>query len=103
MYDRAVGNQPKSAFELAMERLREADREAGVEEKALGAEQKARIAGLRTVATSRLAEREILHRDAVKKARSAEDLARLEEEYRTDRSRIEADRDAAIEKVRSGR
>ena len=53
-------NAPKSSFELAMERLRAADRESGVEEKTLTDAQKAAIAEARSVASSRLAEREIL-------------------------------------------
>ena len=98
-----MGQEPKSAFELAMERLKAADQEAGVVKTPLTEEQKARIAEARAVAASRLAEREILHRDALRKARTPEEAGRLEEEYRTDRARIEADRDRAIEAVRLGR
>src|SRR5512141_986876 len=94
---------PKSAFELAMERLRAADRDAGVEETALSAEQKEKIAEARRVAASRLAEREILFRDAMKREFDPATREKAEQEYQTDRRRIEQDRDEAIEAVRRGR
>ena len=65
--------------------------------------QKAAIAEARSVASSRLAEREILFRDALKKVYDPVEREKAEEEYRVDRSRIEADRDRAIERIRSGK
>lgn len=97
-----MSQAPKSAFELAMERLKAADRAEGVEEAPLTEGQKAEIAEVRRVASSRLAEREILFRDALKKELDPVSRERLEEEYRVDRQRIEADRDRAVEKVRRG-
>ena len=85
-----------------MERLRAADREAGVEETPLTEGQKAAISEARAVASSRLAEREILFRDAVKKVWDPAEREKAEEEYRVDRARIEADRDRAIERIRRG-
>ena len=85
-----------------MERLRAADREAGVEETPLTDAQKAAIAEARAVASSRLAEREILFRDALKKVWDPAEREKAEEEYRVDRARIEADRDRAIERIRHG-
>ena len=97
-----MSNVPKSSFELAMERLRAADREAGVEETPLTDVQKAAIAEARTVAASRLAEREILFKDALRKVHDPAEREKAEEEYRVDRSRIEADRDRAIDRIRRG-
>jgi hypothetical protein len=94
---------PKSSFELTMERLNAADRDAGVSDTPLTGKQKAAIAEVRAMAGARLAEREILFRDGLKRAHDPELRAKLEEEYRIDRSRIESDRDKAIEAVRSGR
>jgi hypothetical protein len=91
---------PKSAYELAMERLRRKDREEGVEERPLTDEQRASIAEARRVAEARLAEREILHQSALRKALDAEAAATLEEEYRRDRERIASDRDRRIREVR---
>lgn len=85
-----------------MERLRAADREAGVEESPLTDAQKAAIAEVRAVAASRLAEREILFRDAMRKVYDPAEREKAEEEYRIDRSRIEADRDRAIDRIRQG-
>lgn len=97
-----MSNAPKSALDLAMERLHAADREAGIEEKPLTDSQKAAIAEARTVGTSRLAEREILFKDALRKVFEPSEREKAEEEYRVDRSRIEADRDRAIDRIRRG-
>ncbi|MCL4808647.1 MAG: hypothetical protein KJ062_12800 [Thermoanaerobaculia bacterium] len=97
-----MSNAPRSSFELAMERLRAADREAGVEESPLTDAQKAAIAEARGIAVSRLAEREILFKDALRKVYDPAEREKAEEEYRIDRSRIEADRDRAIDRIRQG-
>jgi hypothetical protein len=91
---------PKSALELAMERLRRKDQEEGAVERPLSDEQRAAIAELRRIAEAKLAEREILHRSALARVGDPEAYAALEEEYRRDRERIVADRDAKIEDVR---
>ena len=91
-----MDDAPKSA----LERLRQKDREAGVEERPLTPEQRAAIAEARQFCEAKLAEREILHQAAVRKARDAEALAALEQEYRRDRDRLAADRDHKIEQIR---
>lgn len=91
---------PKSAYELAMERLRRKDREEGVEERPLDDGQRAAIAEARRVAEARLAEREILYQSALRQARDPESAATLEEEYRRDRDRIATDRDRRIREIR---
>jgi hypothetical protein len=53
---------PKSAIELAMERLRKEDAEAEVTTRKLTDEEKAAIAEVRSLYDSRIAEQEILHR-----------------------------------------
>jgi hypothetical protein len=93
---------PKSAYELAMERLRQKDKEAGVEERTVTDEQKAAIAEIRKVYEAKLAEREILHHSERRKAASPEALAQVEDEYRRDRERIGDERDRKIEKARKG-
>ena len=93
---------PKSAYELAMARLRQKDREAGIEERPVSEEQKARIAELRRTYEAKLAEREILHNGKRVKVRDAGELEALEEEYRRDRERITAERDRKIEDARKG-
>jgi hypothetical protein len=91
---------PKSAYELAMERLRKKDKEAGIEERPVTDEQRAAIAELRKVYEAKFAEREILHRAALRKARDAEEQAQLEEQYRRDRERLASERDRKIEEAR---
>ena len=94
----------KSAFELAMERLKAKDREEGVEESGpLGKDQKDEIARLRRDAQAKLAEMEILHRQNLAKAGSdPAELQKLEENYRTDRARVEDRMETAIRKIRRG-
>lgn len=94
---------PKSAFELAMERLRKKDREAGVEERALTPAQREAIAEARRVAEAKLAEREILHNSKLRSVFEPEAQAALEEEYRRDRERIISDRDRKIDEARHRR
>ena len=91
---------PKSAYELAMERLRKKDREEGIEDRPLTNEQREAIAEARRVAEARFAEREILHQSALRGAADPEAAAQLEEEYRRDRERIGSDRDEKIARIR---
>jgi hypothetical protein len=98
-------NRPlKSAYELAMERLRRKDREEGIEpERPLGEAQKERIAELRREAKAKLAEMEILHRkDVAAVGGDAEKVRDLEEKYRIDRARVESRLDGEISRVRRG-
>jgi len=94
---------PKTAYEIILERLKKKDRDEGVEERPLSGEQRARIAEIRRVYDARLAEREILHQSARRKAGDLEELDRLEEEYRRDRERIASERDRKMDEVRAGR
>jgi hypothetical protein len=91
---------PKSSLELAMERLRKKDREAGVEERSLSAEQRAAIGEVRKVYEAKLAEREILYHSSLRKTRDPEAAAALEAEYRRDRERINAERDRKMDEAR---
>jgi len=99
----AEDEAPKSAYEIILERLKQQDREAGVEDKPLSGEQRERIAELRKVYEARLAEREILHHSSLRKAlHDPEAAEKLEEEYRRDRERIGSERDRKIAEVRKG-
>ena len=91
---------PKSAYELAMQRLRKKDREEGVEEHAVTPAQRDAIAEARKVADARLAEREILHASKMRAVLEPEAREALELEYRRDRERIVSDRDRKIEDLR---
>lgn len=93
---------PKSAYELAMERLRKQDQESGVEERAVSDGQRTALAEARKVYEARLAEREILHRSKMARVQDPDAREALEEEYRRDRERIVYDRDKKLEEIRKG-
>ena len=93
-------NAPKSAFELAMERLRKKDEEAGIVEQKLTDEQKAAIAEARSIYEARVAELQILQRDKRFTMRDAAELLAMDDEYRRDMERFASDRDAKIKKIR---
>jgi hypothetical protein len=98
-----LGDKPRSAFELAMERLKAEDRKAGTVETPLSPKQKKAIAEARRIASSRLAECEILFKDAMKKTAEPDARAAAEREYQIDRQRINDDCEKAIEGIRRGK
>ena len=95
-------DEPKTAYELILERLKQKDKAEGVSERPLSDAQKAKIAELRKVYEAKLAEREILHQADRRKAADPEALEQLEEDYRRDRERIANERDRKIDAVRNG-
>jgi len=93
-------DSPRSAYELAMERLRQKDRDEGVEERPLTGAQKAAIAEARRVCEAKLAEIEILHRASLRRTPDASAEDELASQYARDRERAIAERDREIEDVR---
>lgn len=93
---------PKSAYEIAMARLKKKDAEAGVSETPLTEEKRQAIAEVKKVYEARLAEREILYQSSRRKIEDAEAAEGLEEEYRRDRDRLNGERDRKIEEIRRG-
>jgi hypothetical protein len=96
----ADDDAPKSAYEIALERLKQKDREEGVEERPLTDEQRAEIAEARNQYEARVAEREILHRASLLKTADPAERETLEQQYRRDRERFASDRDSKIRKIR---
>ena len=96
-----MSDGPKSAFELAMEKLKKKDVEAGVEAQVLTEAQRAAIAEAKNVYDARVAERRILHQSAVLSVFDPAELAERETELRRDLERFASDRDAKIKKIRS--
>jgi hypothetical protein len=94
-----MANSPKSAYELAMERLRAAD-PGGTKKVSLTAKQKEEISEARRAAAARLAEREILFNDAMKNAVDPAEREKAESNYRTDRRRIDEDCERQVEAIR---
>ena len=93
-------SSPKSALELAMERLRKKDAEAGVQEKTLTDAQRAQIAEARNLCEARVAERKILHQSTMAATFDPAERAEREAELRRDLERFESDRDAKIRRIR---
>ena len=96
---------PKSSFELAMERLRKKDADAGVTARPMTDEQKRAIAEVRSLYDSKIAEQDILQQSAMNQMLSA-DPAELEEvgrRFRRERERLSSERDAKVEKIREGK
>jgi hypothetical protein len=93
---------PKSAYELAMEKLRRKDAEAGVEEQVLTDAQREAIAEARSLHDSRVAERRILHQSAIVATLDPAERDERDAELRRDLERFASERDAKIRKIRSG-
>ena len=95
-----MSDAPKSAYELAMERLRKKDADEGVVQQTLTEEQKAAIAEARSIYEARVAERQILHRDRRLMTYDPAEVEKMDEEYRRDMDRFASDRDAKIRRIR---
>jgi len=100
-YDAAMA-ELKSALDLAMERLKKKDEEAGVASRPVTDEQKAEIAEVRNIYEARLAEAEILYQSKLRTIFDPAARAEHEEAYRRDRERLTSERDSKIEKIRQG-
>ena len=91
---------PKSAYELAMERLRKKDEAAGVIQAPLTSDQKAAIADIRSLYGAKLAQADLQHQDRLRSTFDPEVRQALEAEYRRERERLTAEMDAKVEKAR---
>jgi len=93
---------PKSAYELAMERLTAQDRAAGIKKHSLTDGQKKRIADLRQRAKASLAELEILRDKSIADALGdPEKLAEINEHYTIDRKRIESRLEDGVARIKA--
>ena len=91
---------PKTAYELAMERLRKKDEAAGVVETPLTDAQKAAITELRSVYGAKLAQADLQHQDRLRVAFDPAVRDALDLEYRREREHLTGELDAKIEKAR---
>ena len=96
-----MSEAPKSSFELAMEKLKKKDVEAGVETQVLTDAQRTAIAEAKSVYEARVAERRIMHQSAVLSVFDPAELAERDSELRRDLERFASERDAKIKKIRS--
>jgi hypothetical protein len=91
---------PKSSLELALERLKKKDAEAGIEQKTLTDEQRTAIAEARSVYEARVAERRIMYQSQTAGIFDPEQLAVKQDELRRDLAQFESDREAKVRKIR---
>ena len=92
----------KSAYDLAMERLRKNDEAAGIESRTVSDTQKAAIAEVRNFYEAKMAEQQVLHQSTLGKTADPAEREALEQAYRRDRERFASDRDSKIDKIRRG-
>ena len=93
----------KSAYELAMERLAKSDPDSA---RRLTPEQKNRLAEIDRVYQGKLAEREIFLKKQLEDAfaaQKADEAGKIKQQLANERARIEEEREAEKERIRSGR
>jgi hypothetical protein len=93
----------KSAYELAMERLSKADPSSS---KAVTPEQRKRLAEIDRLYQGKIAEREIFLRQQLERAlaeRNAEEVDKIRKQISSEKARLEEDREAEKDRVRSGK
>ena len=91
----------KSAYELAMERLRKKDADAGIERPTISEAQKAAIAEIRSFYEAKLAQIDVMHQTRMRSLFDPAERQTAEDEHQRERERLTSDRDAKIEKARS--
>jgi hypothetical protein len=93
-------DRPKSAVELAMERLRKQDSDSGIVEAPPTEQQKAEIAEARRVHASKVAELEILHRSKISEIFDPEAREKAEDDRRREMMRLNDDLERRIGRIR---
>ncbi|HXG70165.1 MAG TPA: hypothetical protein VNJ04_06065 [Gemmatimonadaceae bacterium] len=95
-----MSDNPKSALEIVMERLKKRDADAGVTETPLTDEQRAQIAEARNVYESRVAQRRIMHQSETSSVFDPAALDIAHEELRRDLAQFESEQDAKVRAIR---
>ena len=93
---------PKSAYELAMERLRKKDQDEGVVVVPLNDAQRAQIAEIRNFYEAKIAELKVLHESTMRRSVDAAERETLDQQHRRELEHLNSARDAKIEKIRRG-
>jgi hypothetical protein len=93
-------NAMKSSYELAMERLRRKDAEAGIDTRPITDAQKAAIAEVRNFYEAKLAEVDVLHQSKMRTTFDPVEREKIAQEYRGERERLQSERDRKVEKIR---
>ena len=93
----------KSAYELAMERLSKSDPASS---KPVTAAQRAKLAAIDKVYQGKIAEREIFLKQQLEQAltgQDADEVAKIRKQIGSEKLRLEEDREAEKDRVRSGK
>lgn len=92
----------KTAYELAMERLKKQDEAAGIESTPVTDAQKTQIAEIRNFYEAKLAEAQVMHHSKLRTVLDPAERDTLDRDYRRERERLGDERDRKIAKVRGG-
>ena len=90
----------KTAYELAMERLKKKDAEAGIASTPVTDAQKAQIAEIRNFYEAKLAESQVMHQSKLRTVFDPAERDTLDKEYRHERERLTEERDRKIARIR---
>ena len=82
-----------------MARLAKQDKDAGVVDTPITADQKAEIAEVRKTYSAKLAQEEILYKTRLHASVDYDERQKMEENYRREVERINSERDRKIEKI----
>jgi hypothetical protein len=90
----------KTAYELAMERLKKKDADAGIESTPVTDAQKTQIAEIRNFYEAKLAEAQVMHQSKLKTVFDPAERDTLDQGYRRERERLSDERDRKIARIR---
>jgi hypothetical protein len=93
---------PKSAYELAMERLRKKDQDEGVVVVPLNDAQRAQIAEVRSFYEAKIAEQKVLHESTMRRTLDPAERETLADQHRRELEHLNSASDAKIERIRRG-
>jgi hypothetical protein len=92
--------KPRTAVEIAMDRLKQRDADSGVVEQPPSEKQKAAIAEARNVHAAKCAELEILHRPRLAGVFDPAQRQQVEDEYRDELRRLHDECDRKVRQIR---
>ena len=90
----------KTAYELAMERLKKSDEAAGIETRPLTDQQKAEIAEVRSVYKAKVAQEEVMVESKLRATFDPAERDVLQQQLRREREHLTSEQDAKIDKIR---
>ena len=93
---------PRTAYELAMERLRKKDQDEGVTVVPLTEAQRTQIAEIRNFYEAKIAELKVLHESTMRRSVDVAERETLDQQHRRELEHLTSARDAKVEKIRRG-